>query len=442
MPVLKLTSAFISALVPADKGTVEYWDEITRGLCLRVRGNVPDSMWTMRYRPKGAEGYARISLGRLRDLGLSDARKKAQAIRVEVNDGGDPQKQRRQARVESKSAMRFDALAQAYLDGYAKLNKASWKQDELLLKRPRLAWKNRRPEELTRAEIATLLQEIAAKAPVSANRTRTVLVKLFNWATDSGHTKANPIAGMKRITREQSSERVLTDPEIRILWQAIDKADNLTADVADALRLILLTGQRPGEIAGIEQIELLDIDKPAGARIEIPAERMKGRRPHLVPLGPRARAIVLAALKRRETEGEEAALLASRYFDRSSLARHSLSHALRRIIPGLVVDADAPAEDVKAVAGLKADPPTPHDFRRTVASSLARLGVDGDTRRMLLAHAATDVHSAVYDRHQRMRERREALQVWEEHLATVLDRGEPAAEAKNVVALRNRRVAK
>lgn len=446
MPVLKLTSAFISALVPADKGTVEYWDEITRGLCLRVRGNVPDSMWTMRYRPKGAEGYARISLGRLGDLGLSDARKKAQAIRVEVNDGGDPQKQRRLARVEAKSAMRFDALAQAYLDGYAKLNKQSWRQDEILLKRPRAAWKTRRLEELTRAEIATLLQEIAASAPVSANRTRSVLVKLFNWATDSGHTRANPIAGMKKIAKELPKERVLTDPEIRVFWNALADADTMTDDVADALRLIFLTGQRPGEIAGLQQVELVDMDDVAEARAELPAARMKSGKPHVLPLAPKARAIVLAALERRAKEGEETAVLASRYYDRAFLARHSLSHALRRVIPALMVAEGADPTDAKAVASLKANPPTPHDLRRTVASSLARLGVDGDTRRMLLAHAATDVHAKHYDKHLRLPERRAALAAWETHIQEVLDRGEPEpaelAEPEasgNVVTMAKRR---
>lgn len=439
MPVVKLTSALVSSLKDGEQ--VELWDLLETGLCLRVRSTVAAATWSFRYRPKSGEGYARVTLGKLKDISLADARVKANALRTAVNQGTDPGKVKRTTRAAAKVAMRFDALAEAYLENYAKLHKASWRQDEILLKRPRAAWKSRRPEELTRADIATLLHEIGASAPVSANRTRSVLVRLFGWAVEVGLLKATPIAGLRKIAREAPKERVMTDAEIGVFWRALAAADNITADVADALRLILLTGQRPGEIAGIEQIELVDIDKPAEARVEIPAQRMKGRRPHLVPLAPMARSIVLAALKRRETEGEEVAVLASRYYDRASLARHSLSHALRRLIPALNAEDNAPPDEVKAAASLKADPPTPHDFRRTVASSLARLGVDGDTRRMLLAHAATDVHGQVYDRHQRLPERRAALVAWEEHLATVLDRGEPAVAAENVVKLA-RRVAK
>lgn len=443
MAVLKLTSALISSL--GDE-PAELWDAVQVGLCLRVRSSREKATWSFRYRPKSGEGNQRVTLGKLKDLSLADARVKANALRTSVNEGNDPSKVKRTTRAAARSAMRFDALAQSYLENYAKLHKASWRQDELLLKRPREAWKTRRPEELTRADVATLLQEIALTAPVSANRTRTVLVKLFNWSTDSGFIKANPIAGMKKIAKETSKERVLTDSEIGVFWRALATADNVTQDVGDALRLVLLSGQRPGEIVGIEQIELVDIDDANEARVEIPSGRMKSRRPHIVPLAPMARAIVQAAIKRRASEGEEVALLASRYFDRTSLARHSLSHAMRRLIPALTLDDGISPEDAKAIASLKGSPPSPHDLRRSVASGLSRLGVDGDTRRLLLAHAATDIHGRVYDRHQRLPERRLALEKWEAHLASVLDRGEPAEPAKaadNVVALaRKRRVAK
>lgn len=429
MAVVRLTSAFISGIVPPDKGATEYWDEITRGLCLRVYPKIDNATWTFRYRPKSGVGYERITLGKLRDLSLGKAREKATGLRAAVNDGGDPQKERRIARSEAKQALRFDALATAFIEGYAKLNKASWKYDEILLKRPREAWGKRRPEELRRADVSALLLEIAATAPVSANRTKTVLSKMFNWAVDVGHMPANPIAGMKRIVKEgKPKERVLADAEMRVLWEALEKAKDVTRDVADALRLLMLTGQRPGEIAGIEQVEIVDIGK-AEARIEIPAERMKARRSHVLPLAPMARTIVREALERRKEEGDVNALLASRYYDRDTLARHSLSHALRRLIPALKVE----GLDAKAVASLQADPPTPHDLRRTVASGMARLGVGFEDRRAVLAHIADDVHGQHYDRYDRLAEKRRALALWESHVQTVIERGEPG---DNVVPMR------
>ncbi|MBN9470646.1 MAG: site-specific integrase [Bosea sp.] len=432
MPVVRLTSAFISGIVPPDKGATEYWDEITRGLCLRVYPKIDNATWTFRYRPKSGVGYERITLGKLRDLSLGKAREKATGLRAAVNDGGDPQKERRQARTEAKQALRFDALATAYVEGYAKLNKSSWKYDEMLLKRPRDAWGKRRPEELRRADVSALLLEIAATAPVSANRTKTVLSKLFNWAVDVGHLPANPIAGMKRIVKEgKPKERVLTDPELRVLWEVLENTKDITRDVADALRLLMLTGQRPGEIAGIEQVEIVDIGKASEARIEIPADRMKARRAHILPLAPLARAIVQEALERRKEEGDVNALLASRYYNRDTLARHSLSHALRRLIPDMKID----GLDAKAVATLQADPPTPHDLRRTCASGMARLGVGFEDRRAVLAHIADDVHGQHYDRYDRLAEKRQALALWEQHVQTVLERG----DGGNVVPMRRRK---
>ncbi|RYE82047.1 MAG: hypothetical protein EOP19_17145, partial [Hyphomicrobiales bacterium] len=191
----------------------------------------------------------------------------------------------------------------------------------------------------------------------------------------------------------------------------------------------------PGEVAGIEQAEIVDIGKPREARIDIPAFRMKAGRAHLVPLAPIARDLVLAALKRREDEGDEQALLASRYYNRASLARHSLSHALRRIIPAIKADH---AADAKAVASLQAVPPTPHDLRRSTATAMARLGVPPEDRRAVLAHVADDIHGRHYDQYDRLAEKRRALEIWEKHLTTVLDRGEPAETPANVVPMPKR----
>ncbi|WP_324133669.1 site-specific integrase [Bosea sp. (in: a-proteobacteria)] len=414
----------MSAIKPPDKGAVEYWDEQTRGLCLRVYPRLTNATWSFRYRARDGGGYERVTIGKLSDIGLAKAREKATALRAAVNDGGDPQKQRRTSREAAKTALRFDALAQAYIDGYAKLNKASWRNDEILLKRPRAAWKNKRPEELRRVDISAHLLEIAATAPTSANRTKTVLVKLFNWAVDAGHVQANPIAGMKKPAAEsKGKDRVLSDPELKVLWYALANSKEVTQDVADALRLILLTGQRPGEIAGIEQDEI-DTAVEGAWRIDIPATRMKGRRPHVVPLAPIAAGIVEAALERRAKEGDKVALLASRYYNRDTLARHSLSHALRRIIPALE------AGDDRAIASLQASPPTPHDLRRTCASGMSRLGVPFEDRRAVLAHVADDVHAAHYDKYDRLAEKRKALDTWERHVMLVVS----AAGRRSVAA--------
>ena len=176
------------------------------------------------------------------------------------------------------NAHTFDRLAERYLEEYAKPGKASWRNDELYLKRPCAAWRDREAKAVTRRDVIALLDGIKATAPVSANRTQSVLVTLFNWAVEDELLDNNPIAGLKKRAKEEAKDRVLAEDELRILWRALEAPDGISADV-DALRIILLTGQRPGEVAGMMQGELIALVE-RDARWEIPAERTKARRAH------------------------------------------------------------------------------------------------------------------------------------------------------------------
>ena len=181
-------------------------------------------------------------------------------------------------------------------------------------------------------------------------------------------------------------------------------------DVALALQVLLVTGQRPGEVAGAQRRELFDLDDPAKARWEIPAERMKARRAHIVPLAPMARELFQAALAGRPNG---AGVFGSRFSNRDTLARHSLSRALQRVIARL-------DRQDNAAASLANKPPTPHDLRRTVATGLSKLGVPREDRMAVLAHVAGDVHGEVYDKYERLKEKRAALAAWERHVAAVI----------------------
>jgi integrase len=364
----------------------------------------------------------RITLGGLGDLSLADARDRAARLRIEVADGADPQRVRQDKRAVARNVLTFDSLAEGYIDLYAKRKKASWRNDVLYLQRPRAAWGPGAVEEITRRSIVMLLDDIARTAPVSANRTHTVLSKLFSWAVESELAPANPIAGLKKRAAETPKERTLNDAEVAVLWTALD-AGNLTVDVADALRLILLTGQRPGEVAAMQRAELIAIESPSQARWELPAERTKARRAHVVPLAPMARTIVEAALKRRAADGDGRAVLASRFTGRDGIARHSLSQGLKRTIQRL-----DPLLNPEAVRSLQKIPPTPHDLRRTTGTGLARLGIPREDRKAVLAHAEEDVHGRVYDKYERLKEKRIALEIWERHVATVLASNAVAAK--------------
>jgi integrase len=347
-------------------------------------------------------------------VGLADAREHANRLKVEVATGADPQRERMAKRAAAANAFTFDRLAQRYLDEYAKPRKASWRNDESYLKRPREAWGERDAATITRRDAIDLLDEIKRAAPVSANRTHSVLVTLFNWAVEDQLLDATPIAGLKKRGVERAKDRTLSDPEICVLWRELEAANGMMDDVALALRVLLLTGQRPGEVAGARRQELVDLDDPAKARWEIPPERMKGRRPHVVPLAPMARKLFRSAIERHQGDG----VFGSRFSSRDTLARHSLSRALQRAIARL-------DRRDKVAGSLIDNPPTPHDLRRTVATGLSKLGIAREDRMAVLAHVVGDVHGTVYDKYERLKEKRAALVAWERHVATLIGRGRP-----------------
>ena len=107
-----------------------------------------------------------------------------------------------------------------------------------------------------------------------------------------------------------------------------------------------------------------------------------------------------------------AGVFGSRFSNRDTLARHSLSRALQRVIARL-------DRQDNAAASLANKPPTPHDLRRTVATGLSKLGVPREDRMAVLAHVVGDIHGQVYDKYDRLKEKRAALVVWEGHIAAV-----------------------
>ncbi|WP_396604983.1 tyrosine-type recombinase/integrase [Bradyrhizobium sp. YCK136] len=397
------------------------WDGKTSGLCFRVMKSGVRS-WTFRYRPHNGAAFRRLTLGRYPALSLVEARAAAERIRADVRGGADPAQQRRDDREALRSApaeLTFDALADLYIERYAKRQKASWKNDEGYLRaKARPAWGNRVATSITSQDVARLLFDVVEVAPVSANRLRSVLVKLFGWAADSALLSTNPMLGVKKPHREgKGKTRNLNDAEIRVLWQALEKAEAAPGIVA-ALKCLLLLGQRPGEVAGMEIRELHRLNNDGAAHWELPAARMKARRAHVVPLPPLARGIVAGELERQRAADPKARLesvFASKFTERARLARHSLSQALGRIIGEL----DDAGGDDEAVASLKADRPTPHDLRRTLATGLARLGIPRDDRLAVLAHSYGDVHE-IYDQYDRLPQKRMALEAWEQHLRRVI----------------------
>lgn len=441
MPVEHLDDNFAKRVKRPEKGYGEYTDDKIGSYIVRVYAD--RIVGTLRARPLGSNKKKRFPLGVHPNITMAEMRRKAETVRGKFRDGADPAAEREAIREKRKQEEKeppldFDRLLDLYIAELPDL-KSSWDQDKGYLNRDcRPVWGKRLAASITTADCATRLLEIAKRAPVAANRVRSAAMRLFGWAVEQRLLDFNPMAGTKKPTKERKDEvdRVLSDAEFFVLWRAIESA-NLAPGLRAALHVLALTGQRPNEIAGLALSELRHLDDPSQALAEIPAERMKGRRRHVVPLASSVVAIIKEEIARQQAEAkdEDRAMgdfvFTSRFLDRQRIARHSLSQALRRIIPAL----DPSGEDGEIVRRLQADPPTPHAFRRTCASGMARLGIPREDRKAVLAHREDDVLGGHYDAYDRFREKRIALETWARHCEALLSGEKTTGEVVRIRAV-------
>lgn len=429
-----LTDAYLKSLTPPASGRLEIADAKARGLSFRLTANGVAS-WTFRYRDKLTGKLERRTVGRFPDMTLARARALANLDRAKVTEGKSPAEDMRQAREAERKAIMFDDLALRYLaEHVAKAKKASTAAVEKSYLAPaRAEWTGKKAKDITRQHVRDFLDARAVKAPVGANRTLAVLSALFGWGVEKGLVETTPVVKIAKPTKRKSAkDRVLTEAEIPLLWRAFDAVD---AMMAAAFRVLLLTGQRPGQVVAMERTELRDLGDPGKATWHIAVAKRKDARglkrgPHIVPLPPLAAAIVEQALAARPQDEKSPWVFCSFRNPGAAIDRHSLSRALQRLIAEI---ANEPC-DAETIARLQADRPTPHDFRRTCATQLAALGVRREDRLAVLDHSEGDVHGAHYDRYDRLPEKRAALEAWERRVRALL--GEAFLGADGVASRR------
>ena len=389
MPTVRLTDRLLRNL-KTEKKQEDYWDETfpgTFGVRVTDRGS---KTFILRYRFGGRR--RRLTLGRYQVLSLATARKMALDLLGEARGGEDPSEKRQQ----EKNAGTFEELAQLYLEMHARPNKkpASIKEDTRILDTYLLpAWGRRKFQSITRSDVIRLLDEVKFKrgAPVMANRVKALASTIFNFSARKAlvpETFANPCTNVEQPTREQSRDRVLSDDEIRALWKDLENRAEPTASI---YRLILLTGQRPGEIkamrwSGIDGENLWTI----------PATETKNKREHKVPLSSHTLAVIEQV--RSLTEDDEFVFAAPGGGHIKWLQKMS--------------------QRIQKNVGFNF---RPHDLRRTCATNLSKLGVDDVTIATILNHSWPLRHmTAVYNRWERLPEMSRALERWGEQLEQIV----------------------
>jgi integrase len=313
------------------------WDKQQHGLAIQVQPSGFASYKCIYSRNGRPRWY---SIGRCDAIGLADARQLARKIMVRVGEGEDPQADRKAAR----SSGTFAELAIQYRDHAKKVNK-SWQQaaalvDTYLLPR----WSKLQPGSITRADVKSMLAKV--KAPILANQILASGSAIFTWAIkEELGVKVNPCSKVDRnSTKTSKSERILSDSEIPQFWTAFDDG----SIEGMALKTILLTGQRPGEVAHMraEHIVAGWWQMPGAPDPKLGWPGTKNAQSHQVWLPEAAQQII------RDLDSAGFVFAGARGRPISGLDR-----VMRDICKQLGVN-------VKA---------TPHDLRRTHSSAVAKL---------------------------------------------------------------------
>jgi integrase len=403
----KLTTKFIENVKPADVRR-EIPDSGCRGLYFVVQPT-GRTAWAVRYRFEGTTRKLTLDAG----LRLAAARKAASDALHELERGNDPAalKFEAQAAAETAAANRkrdtVEHLAGLFIEQHAKrkTRKNSWRQTEHVFDNIVLpAWRGRIVHDIARRDIRELVENVAVDRPIMANRALGHLSKFFNWLLERDIIAASPCAGIKPPAKENARDRVLSDAEIRALWHA---CDGIGGAAGPAVKLMLLTGQRCGEVVGMKRSEI------SGDVWTLPPERTKNKQRHEVPLSAQALAIIDAIPAIDED------------FVFTSSETRRLGNMSR----------------AKAALDAQMKPKTPwvlHDLRRTAASGMAALGIRLPVIEKCLNHKSGSFRGivGVYQRHEYAAEKRDALQRWANHVEGLVS-GKPVED--KVVPLTVRR---
>src|SRR5580704_11125495 len=400
-----LTIKTIESLKPGASRR-EIPDGGVRGLYLQIFPSGKAS-WAFRYRFGGRT--RKLTIGASPEIGLKDARDLARAAHLQIASGEDPGAAKQAARTAIKALPARDMVekvAAQFLARHVKNLAAATRIEvgRIIAKEILPTFRGRRLSEIKRPDVIEWLDGIVDRpAPIAANRALSWLKGLCNFAVERGVLDVSPIAGIKPPAAETARDRVLSDDELKAVWEAADALDPVYAGF---IKLLVLTGQRLREVSEMEWKEI-DLDAKLWT---LPAARAKNSIEHAISLSDQAIEI-LKALAR----------IAGSDFVFTINGRNPIrgTHLVKRRI-----DALAPSIPTWVL----------HDIRRTVASGMARLGVNLPVIEKLLNHVSGSFAGivGVYQRHSFADEKRAAMAAWARHVETIVS-GEAAA---NVVELR------
>jgi integrase len=388
MPRVKLTKSAIDAL-PTPTSDVVYWDAGLPGFGMKVtpKGR---KVFVVLYRTGGAGSKLRkYTIGPYGRVTLHQARLGAQKVFAAKLEGRDPATEKREAKRRAVTD-RVEDLLETFIAQHLSQNRSGPEISTLLRREVGKPWAGRSIHEISKRDVVEVVSAIEQRgAPVAANKALKSIKTFLRWCVGRAVLDQSPAEGVPLPRKEVARDRVLSDEE---LTQVIHAARRIGGPYGAIVEMLSLTGQRREEVARMNWEEL-DLTRLVWT---LPKSRAKNAKAHVVHLSQQS----LTLLK---GTGRRAGFVFS--FD-GARPFNVFSRAKRHL------------DQISGVTDWRL-----HDLRRSCVSGMARLGVAPHVADKILNHQAGTISgvAAVYQRHEFLTEREEALVRWGAHVAYILD---------------------
>lgn len=384
---MPLTDKAIKAIKPEEKSR-KYFDG--QGLYLEVSPK-GGKWWRLKYRIEGKE--KRVSLGVYPEVSLREARDKAQDARKQIVRGIDPSHQKR--RTVTEQAQVFEFVAREWHDKQqGSVSAKTWQSNLARLENHVFPLVGHLPaKKVAPPDILAVCRRLEAmEQTYNAHAVLGLCSRVFRYGVAAGYVESDPcrdLAGALKPHTTKNTPTLTRPDDIRRLLFAIEAYSGF-ATTCSALRLLALTFVRQWELRGAEWSEV-DFDR---AEWRVPAERMKMREEHIVPLSKQS----LAEMQKlKQITGHGTYLFPGKRSNQRYMSSGTINAALKYM-------------------GFEQDEILGHGFRAMASTQLNEQGWEPDLIERQLAHSERNTVRAAYNRAQYLEKRREMMQAWADYL--------------------------
>lgn len=389
----RLTDLFCKTATSEGLAQKDYFDLDCRALAFRVSSRGKKS-WTFTFNAPADGTRVRWTMGYYPQMGLREAHQRADKARDDLAAGLDPRDADKPAPGSKTVADLIEDRLALEVRGKLRTAKAVERQfkKNVIPVVGAMALKDFTVKDLKRVTNPIIMRG----APYEAAQVFAQMRKLFAFGIEQGELVSSPIAGAKPGKLPPSRDRWLNNDEIVVVWHRLPEALGSHKFVPEIIQLLLLTGCRLSEIAGMERSEV-DLLKRT---LTLPPPRTKNKLEHVVHLSDPALALIRTALEK--TNGK---WLFPNKLGTGWLARYTIDKAVQQSL------------DKFGIPQWR-----PHDLRRTFATGMQALGVPLEVTEAMLNHVSGSRGGivGVYQRHQYTAERREALDKWAAFLSRLV----------------------